>query len=307
MSFFEESSKFSRLMASDVFVVSAELTPPRHYDLTDFMRKAEIISQYVDYVQLNDHLLSKARINNIIPGQQCKLADIEVVLQFALRHKNRIALQGDLLAMAASGLKNLIVLGGHPCSIGAEPEAIDVLDLNAIEALEKINRLTNEGQLFNGEVISPPPTFNIGTIEFPCGGSDLSAGMDRLERKIDAGAKFVQIQAIFELAPLNCWMEAVEKRDLHKRAKFLGAIFPFENLNRLQSLSQIPGLNIPESLFKRIKSNGSRIESLSVMKELVNGIRSIKSISGIHIRSIGVEEWVPEVVDFCSLKEDMIY
>ncbi|WP_109832724.1 methylenetetrahydrofolate reductase [Reichenbachiella versicolor] len=295
------------LLDCDEYFVSAELTPPRHYDLADFMRKAEIIHEYVDVVQINDHLLSKARINNIIPGQQCHLSEMEVVLQFSLIHKNKIAIQGDLLAMAASGLENLIILGGYPCAIGSDPDATEVHDLDAIEAIKKIKNLTDSGEMFNGEIISPPPTFNIGAIDFACHGPHLSKGVDRLERKIDAGVDFIQLQAIFELESVNEWMNEVVRRGLEKRVKFIGAIFPFENAERLHALTQIPGLDIPQDLITRLEKNNCQKESLRITKELVAGVRQIEPISGLHIRSIGAEEWVPKIIEHCGLRGEVVY
>jgi len=303
----EENMSFADLLKNKEFIVSAELTPPRHYILSDFMRKAEIVDEYVDVIQLNDHLLSKARINNIIPGQQCKLANMEVILQFALIHKNRIAIQGDLLAMAASDLQNLIVLGGYPCSIGSDPNAHDVLDLNAIQAIQKIKNLTENGELFNGEVLSPPPEFIVGTIDFPCEKSNVIKGVDRLEKKIEAGADFVQIQAIFELGRLECWMAEVVKRNLHKQVRFLGAVFPFDSAERLHALREIPGLDVPEKLVRYMEKNNSSIASSKITLDLVEGMKNIDAISGIHIRSIGAEEWVPKIVEASGLGGELVY
>ncbi|MEM0939187.1 MAG: methylenetetrahydrofolate reductase [Bacteroidota bacterium] len=307
MSFFQKHSRFKELLESDEYFLSAELTPPRHYDLSSFMRKAEIINEYVDVIQINDHLLSKARINNIIPGQQCRMSQMEVVLQFSLIHKNKIAIQGDLLAMAASGLENLIVLGGYPCSMGSDPDATEVYDLDAITAIQKIYKMVDSGEMFNGEIISPPPTFHIGAIDFACHGQYLLSGVDRLERKIDAGATFIQLQAVFELASVNEWMNEVVRRGLDKRAKFIGAIFPFADVERLHVLTQIPGLYIPERLIRRMANNNSMAESLRITQELVSGIKAIEPFSGLHIRSIGAEEWVPKIIERCGLRNEVVY
>lgn len=298
---------FGQLLDSDQFILSAELTPPRHYDLTDFMRKAEIVSEYVDIVQINDHLLSTARLTNLVVGQQCKLAGMEPVLQFTLRHKNRIALQGDLLGYAASGLQNIIVVGGYPCSIGAEPMAKDASDLGTVEAVQKIVALTREGKLFNDEVISPPPIFRIGVVDFPCSPENMGKSFDRLEKKIEAGAEFVQVQAVFELEPMERWMKEVVRRKLHLKARFIGAVFPFCGLERLHVLKEIPGLDIPPPLMRRIEKNNSERESLTVTIELIKDIKKMEGISGIHIRSIGAEDWVPRIVEASGLGGGVIY
>jgi methylenetetrahydrofolate reductase (NADPH) len=298
---------FADLLDSDQFIISAELTPPRHYDLTDFMRKAEIVNEYVHVLQINDHLLSHARLTNLVVGQQCKLAGMETVMQFTLRHKNRIALQGDLLGYAALGLRNIIVLGGYPCSLGNDPKAKDASDIGSVEAIRKISEMTREGKLFNGDIISPPPVFKIGVIDFPCTPDRMEKSFDRLEKKIEAGADFVQVQAVFETAPMHRWMEEVVRRKLHLKVRFIGAVFPFTGLERLHVLGEIPGLEIPESLLQRIQQKNNESESLAVTLELIAAIRQMEGISGIHIRSIGVEDWVPRIIEASGLGGDVIY
>lgn len=298
---------FGELLKTGRFILSAELTPPRHYDLTDFMNKAEIVQEYVDVVQINDHLLSKARLTNLVAGQQCKMAGIEPVLQFALRHKNRIAIQGDLLGMAASGLENIIVLGGYPCSIGSDADAVDVMDLDSIEAVHKIAKLTQAGELFNGEVIYPAPLFNIGVVEFPCSRAFLDENLDRLEQKIGAGASFVQVQAVFETKPMRAWMNKVVERGLHRKARFFGAVFPFSGLERLNALTEIPGLEIPDEVIRRIQQNDTQEESLEVTLELIKEISGVEGISGLHIRSIGAEAWVPRIIEASGMGGKLLY
>ncbi len=300
-------TSFGELLHSDKFIISAELTPPRHYDLTDFMRKAEIVNEYVDVVQINDHLLSTARLTNLVVGQQCKLANIEPVLQFSLRHKNRIALQGDLLGYAACGLNNIIVVGGYPCSIGSDPAARDASDMGTVEAIQKISDMTRKGVLFNGDSLFPPPVFKIGVIDFPCTPEKMEKSFERLEYKIDAGAEFVQVQAVFEIEPMTRWMEEVVRRGLHKKVRFIGAVFPFTGLERLHILKEIPGLSIPEKLLRRIERNDNETESLAVTLELIEAVKSMEGITGIHIRSIGAEDWVPRIIEASGLGGELIY
>ncbi len=298
---------FSDLLASDKFIVSAELTPPRHHDLTGFMEKAEIVNEYVDVVQLNDNLLSRARMNNMVAGFRCKEAGMEPILQFTLRHRNRIALQADLLGFAHLGLENVIILGGYPCAIGTDPTAKDATDLGSVEAIERITAMTREGIMFNGDKISPAPKFTVGTIDFPCSPDKMEESFERLELKIAGGAKYIQVQAIFELGPMEAWMNEVVRRGLHKKARFLGAIFPFSGAERLHVLREIPGLTIPDHLLKRVESSNSERESLAITLELIDGIRSMPGISGLHIRSIGAEDWVPRVITAAGLGGELVY
>lgn len=298
------SSKLQTLLNSGKFVVSAELTPPRHYNIDPFIDKAEKVASYVDVVQVNDNVLSQARLSNIVAAHFINQVGIEPVVQLTLRHKNRIALQSDLLGLAALGIRNVIVLGGYPCSIGTDPDANDLTDISSGKAITAIHNMTMYGQMFNGDVIAPPPDFYVGTIAFPVSSPiDLYESMKQLEAKISSGARYIQLQATFDLAPIQQWMEEVRARGLHKQVHFIAAIFPFSSLKGLQFLQKIPGLNIPNELVDRIRGSNSRSESLKVTLELIQGIRDIEGISGIHMRSIRSGECIPQIVDAAGLQK----
>lgn len=176
----------------------------------------------------------------------------------------------------------MIVLGGYPCSIGTDPDAKDATDISSMEAISAIDNLTTKGEMFNGDPLSPAPNFYVGTIDFPCASpADLDNSMERLTAKIDSGARYIQVQAIFDLAPMERWMAEVRARGLHKRAHFIAAIFPFSGAQRLEFLQKIPGLSIPDHLLERIRSKDGEQESLKSTLELIEGIRAIKGIKGL--------------------------
>jgi methylenetetrahydrofolate reductase (NADPH) len=297
------ATRMERLLEEGRFLVSAELTPPRHYDLGKLLGHAEAFAGCVDVAQINDHLLSQARCATLVVGHRVKELGLEPVLQFGLRHRNKIAIQGDLLGMAALGLQNVILLGGYPCSIGSDPDAKEVSDVDAIAAIRLTRRMSVEGKLFNGDSLSPPPHFHLGTIDFPCGEDALAGSMERLAAKIDAGATFIQVQAVFELAPMQRWMAAVRDRGLHKRARFIAAIFPFIGVDRLSFLKKIPGLVVPDPLIDRVRRSGdAERESYEITLELIRGLVEIPGLSGLHMRSIGAEDWVPRLVEDAALR-----
>jgi methylenetetrahydrofolate reductase (NADPH) len=298
------TTRMQRLLDEGRFLVSAELTPPRHYDLSKLLEHARAMADSVDVVQINDHLLSQARCSNLVVGHYVKELGLEPVLQFSLRHKNKIAVQGDLLGIAALGLGNVILLGGYPCSIGSDPDAHEVSDIDSLAAISLTRRLTTEGRLFNGDLVSPPPVFHLGTIDFPCPDHAIAASMDRLEAKIEAGASFIQVQAVFDLEPMKRWMAAVRERGLDERAHFIAAVFPFAGVARLSFLQKIPGLVVPNHLIERVRSSGdAEAESYAITLELIQGLRQIRGLHGIHMRSIGAEDWVPRLVQAAGLRD----
>lgn len=297
------TTRMEQALAEGRFLISAELTPPRHFDLSKMLEHARNIAPHVDVAQLNDHLLSQARCSNIIAGLRVLEQGLEPVLQFPLRHKNRIEIQGNLLAMAAVGLKNLIYLGGYPCAIGTDPESKEVSDLDVTTVIASTRRLSQEGRLFNGEVISPGPHYHVGTIDFPVPESAIEGSMQRLAAKIDAGARFIQVQAVFELASMRRWMAAVRERGLDRRAHFVAAVFPFAGVDRLNFLKKVPGLAVPEDLIERVRQSGdAERASYQITLELIQGLLDIPGLHGLHMRAISAEDWVPRLVEDARLR-----
>jgi methylenetetrahydrofolate reductase (NADPH) len=243
-------------------------------------------------------------LSNVVAAHFIRQAGLEPVVQLTLRHKNRIALQSDLLGLAALGIRNVMVLGGYPCSIGTDPDAKEANDMSSVEAIAAIHNMTTDGRMFNGDVITPAPDFYVGTIAFP-GDSpvDLEESMAQLEAKIYSGARYIQLQATFDLAPMQRWMEEVVDRGLHKRAHFIAAIFPFSSLKGIEFLQKIPGLSIPNEVFDRLSGRNSRSESLRITLDLIHGIRAIEGIRGLHMRSIRSGDCIPSIVESAGLRQ----
>jgi methylenetetrahydrofolate reductase (NADPH) len=284
------------------FLLSAELTPPRGSDLSVMLKHAAALKNHVHVVQLNDQLLAHARCSTLVAAAMVKDLGLEPVLQFSLRHRNRIAIQSDLLGIAALGLRNVIVLSGYPIKIGSDPQAVDATDLPLIESIRAIAGLSHPGVFFNGDKLPAPLPLHVGTIEIPCmTPEEIPASLDKLSAKIEAGARYIQVQAIFDLEPMRAWMSAITERGLHKKAHFIAAVFPFSGSERLRFLQKVPGLCIPEHVIARVASQDGDKESLAITLELIEGIRAMPGIAGLHLRCIGAEDWVPRILSGARL------
>ncbi|GAB4515415.1 MAG: methylenetetrahydrofolate reductase [Haliangiales bacterium] len=298
----EPRKRLQNTLESDSFLLSAELTPPRGIDLSEMLGHARAVAPYVDVVQINDSLLARARCSTLVAAMKVDELGVEPVLQFSLRHRNRIQVQNDLLGIAAVGLRNLIVLGGYPIHIGSDPEALDATDIRGPDAIRAVSRFATEGRMFNGDSLDARPDLFIGSIEIPCMEErDIPASIDKLTARIDAGARFIQVQAIFDMEPMRAWMAAVRDAGLHERAHFIAAVFPFSGAERLRFLQKVPGLCIPEHVFRRIERERDGSESLRYTVELIDGIRAIPGIKGLHLRSISAESWVPRILSEAGL------
>jgi methylenetetrahydrofolate reductase (NADPH) len=298
------SCRLQTLLAAGHFVLSAELTPPRHHNMRPLMAIANRLKADVDVIQINDNALAQARLSNLVAAQFIWHAGIEPIVQMTLRHRNRIALQSDLLGLAALGIRNLIVVGGHPCSIGSDPQAQDAQDMSTKEAIAAINNLTMSGRMFNGDKVMLNPDFFLGTVAFTgVQPKDLAASMDHLEAKIDCGAKFVQLQATFDLESLQRWMAEAVRRDLHRKAYFLAAMYPFKSAKELNLLSKLPGLDIPDWLFTKVSQHKSA--SFQFNLQLMAEIQAIEGIKGVHFRSVHGRNCIVQLAKSARLQDSI--
>lgn len=290
------------LLTAGHFVLSAELTPPRHHNMRPIMAIAHRLRDEVDVMQISDNALAQARLSNLIAAQFIWHAGIEPIVQMTLRHRNRIALQSDLLGLAALGIRNLVVVGGYPCSVGTDPEARDAQDISTIEAIAAINNMTTRGEMFNGDKVLSSPDFFVGTIaSTEVEPKAIMASLDQLEAKIECGAKFVQLQATFDLESLQRWMGEAVRRGLHRKAHFLAAIYPFKSMSELNLLSKLPGSNVPDWLFTKISQG--RSASFQFNLELIEGIQSTEGIKGLHFRSVHSRNCIGQLVESSRLRD----
>jgi methylenetetrahydrofolate reductase (NADPH) len=298
------SCRLQTLLAAGHFVLSAELTPPRHHNLRSLMKTAYKLQAHMDVIQINDNALAQARLSNLVAAQFVWHAGIEPIVQMTLRHRNRIALQSDLLGLAALGIRNLIIVGGYPCSMGSDPQAQDAQDMSTLEAIAAIDNLTKRGCMFNGEKITFTPDFFMGTVAFTeVEPEDIGASLDNLSSKIDCGAKFVQLQATFDLESLQRWMAEAVKRGLHRKAYFISAVYPFKSAQELNLLHKLAGLKVPDWLLIQVSQNKSA--SFEFNLEQIIKIRAIEGIRGLHFRSVHAGNCIAQLVATAKLRESI--
>jgi methylenetetrahydrofolate reductase (NADPH) len=224
---------------------------------------------------------------------------IEPVVQMTLRDRNRIALQSDLLGAYALGVRNILCLSGDHPKFGNHQDAKPVGDLGIFDFIRKL-RLMGEGSFFNGTAFASRgdcPRFFVGAVTNPFAGENVSINVDRLERKVEAGAEFIQTQPIFEWEPMAAWMEEVTKRNLHKRTALLLGAMPVQSLNMWYHLSsKVPGIRIPQSILSRVENAADgREEGIKICSEVVEAVRNTEGAVGVHLMSVQWEEGLLEV------------
>jgi 5,10-methylenetetrahydrofolate reductase len=202
------NSSLAAKIAAKQFVVTGELTPPKGIDLTRLFATAELLRNSVDALNVTESPRARMTMDPRAVGKLLQDRGIEVIVQVTSRDRNRIAVQSDLLGAAALGLRNFVFMGGDSPAGGDHPEAKPVFDLTASGLLAAAEALRN-GRDYAGNPLTGTPDLVLGATCNP-GAPRFEAEVENTRRKIDAGAKLLQTQAVYHVDQLSRFMDAVK-------------------------------------------------------------------------------------------------
>jgi len=262
---------------------------------------AKKIAGYIDAANVTDCQTAIVRMSSTAASCLIMQEGIEPVLQMTCRDRNRIAIQSDLLGASALGIKNLLILSGDHQSFGNHPQSKNVFDLDSIQLIKAMHEHMEKGVFINGRVSKAPARFFIGSTANPFADPE-ELQLLRLEKKINAGARFIQTQAIYNIERFKRWMCEVRNRGLHEKAYILAGIVVNKSQKSIEMTAIVPGMDIPVSLIERMQNaEDKKAECVNIALDLIKEIRQIEGLSGLHIMAIGWEEIVPEIVERAGL------
>jgi methylenetetrahydrofolate reductase (NADPH) len=298
----KSGGKLERVLSSGQFAVTAEAGPPRGSQGTVMLEKGGLLRDACDAVNVTDNQIAMVRMSSFAGCVLLKQAGAEPVLQLTLRDRNRLALQADVLGAAALGIHNVLCLAGDHQHLGNHPSALGVYDIDPIHLVQAIKNLRDERRLMNGQSITGEVAMYIGAVANPTVEA-AGLGLLGLRKKIAAGADFIQTQAVFDLAGFRAWMEQVREQGLDDRVHILPSILPIKSLEMAKRMrAGIPGLRIPEDLVLRMEKAPDASEvGLRFSVELIEQLRTIPGVHGVHIMAIAWEEAVPRIVQEAGL------
>jgi methylenetetrahydrofolate reductase (NADPH) len=224
-------------------------------------------------------------------------------MQITCRDRNRIALQSDVLGAAANGVKNILFLTGDHQSFGNHPDAKGVYDLDSIQLIQIVKNMRDNGIFQSGDkILASNPGVFIGAAANPFA-DPFELRVDRLEKKIEAGADFIQTQSVFNLDKFNVWMDEVCSRGLEKKIHIIAGITPLKSLKMTERMKfHVPGVDIPDDVYQRIKKTSDpKTEGYNLALELINEIKKIKGVHGLHITALFWEDIIPQLVEKSGL------
>lgn len=223
---------------------------------------------------------------------------LEPVLQVVTRDRNRIALQSDLLGAASLGIKNVLCLSGYHQSLIGCPEAKNVFDIDSTQLIVLATRMCEQGRLADGTTIDGPFSMLVGAVMNPFL-KPLELNLIRLHHKIEAGARFIQTHAVFDLEGFSRWLEAVRREGLTRKAAILASVLPLETAMEAQNLRVThPDFYVPEEVIAGLPASGSgsRGPGWAICVETIKKLKAMEGVRGVHILSGGKEAVVPALL-----------
>ncbi len=300
----EPVSELERRLKAGQFVVTGEVAPPMTVATKKLVQNIELIKPYVAAVNFTDSPSATPRMSSWACSAMAIQAGAEPVMQIAARDRTRTGLQAEVLGAAALGVRNILCLSGDSMRMAPEPRGrMDIVDIDSIQMLWILRRMRDEGRYLDGREIKFPPKYFLGAAAAPFA-SDPRFQAIREHKKVNAGAQFFQTNLVYDIGGLETWLNAIARRDILDKVYILVGITPLKSLKIAQYMhNEVPGVFIPEKLLKRMEAagDGAAEEGVQIALELIEQVKGLQGIHGIHLMAVGWEEIVPRIVTEAGL------
>ena len=229
-------------------------------------------------------------------------------MQMVCRHRNRIAIQSDILGAVALGIGNILCLSGDHQKFGNHPTAKNVFDIDSIQLIQTLKNMRDEKKFLCGEDISGEVPLFIGAAENPYA-DPFEFRVVRLAKKVKAGADFIQTQAVYDVAKFARWMEMVTDRGLDKEVHILAGLIPIRSVGMARYMRDyVSGVSVPDEILTRMEqAKNAKEEGARIILEIIEQLKEIPGVHGVHIMAVGWEDIVPEIEKGLDYYLDLYY
>ena len=297
-------SHLASILASGHFAVAAELSPPKGVNLDSIARDAKTLKGYADAVNVTDNQAASVRMASLPVCALLLQHSVEPVGQMTCRDRNRLAIQADLLGAAAWGIRNMLCLSGDHPRWGDHPQARPVYDLDSNHLIRMARNMVEQSCFDNGRKVNPPPQFFIGAVENPFA-LPYEYRPYRLAKKIAAGARFIQTQLIYNVARFREFMQHTVDLGLDQQAYILAGVGPLKSAEQARYMAtQVAGMDVPQAVVDRMAKTPKAAqpkEGIHICIEIIEQVRQLAGVSGVHIMAVHWAEAVPEIVTRAGL------
>ena len=299
------NGRLERILRRGEFAVTAELNPPDSADPTEVFDRAAVFDGWVDGINATDGSGANCHMSSVGVCGLLTHVGYAPVMQISCRDHNRIAIQGNVLGAAAMGVSNLLCLSGDGVQNGDQPEAKPVFDLDSISLLNMVRTMRDESRFLSGRKITSPPRIFLGAAINPFA-PPRDFRPQRLAKKIEAGAQFVQSQYCFDVPMLENYMARVRDLGLDKKCFILIGVGPLASAKAARWMrSHVPGVHIPDSIIERLEgAENQREEGAEICIDMIQQISEIEGVAGVHMMAYRQEEQVADIVHRSNILKD---
>lgn len=296
-------TKLAQLLGAGRFVVSAEMRPPRSVKFTRFLQNAEYLRDVgVDTINITDNAMAHVRMSNVAAARLIQQhVGIETIIHFTPRDRNLMAVQSDLVGAHATDQRNILAVTGDPPTHGDFPNATGIWDVDSIGLIAILSNL-NQGLDGRGRKLGTPGSFFIGCAATPPA-TDIELDLERLHRKIEAGANFIMTQPVYDPETLINYFERYKQAYGPVSVPILVGLQPLHSYQQAEKFhNEVPGIVIPEVVRKRLRKAGDQAgaESLEIIKELFDAI--LPYVQGAYLMPLDRYSLVGELLPYIREK-----
>ena len=284
--------------------MTSECGPPRGSDPAAMTKKAQIIKDYVDAINITDNQTSVTRLCSLASCIHLKMMGLDPVLQMVVRDRNRIALQSDILGAASFDINNILCLSGDHQTFGDNPKGQNVFDIDSMQLIQTVRRMSDEGKFLGGDEIKRPPKMFVGAAANPFA--------DPFEIRVPPSCQEDRCRGGVHSDPMH--LQPRQIRTLDETGRRSGS--PGQGLHPCRShpsksagmakymKNRVPGMDVPDDVVKRMsgvpKENQAE-EGIKICIESIQRLKEVEGVRGFHIMAIEWEEKVPEIVEKSGL------
>jgi len=300
----KSGSNLERVLRAGEFAFTGELGPPRGANAGKIREKAKHLKQCVDAVNITDNQTAVVRMSSwgasIIAIQE----GLEPNYQMVCRDRNRLAMQSDILAAYANGIRNILCLSGDHQDFGDHPDALGVFDIDSMQLIHMVRTMRDEGTFAGGASIDEPPRMFIGAAANPFV-DPFEFNVRRLAKKIRAGADFIQTQCIYNMTKFREFVRNALDMGLLENSYLLAGVTPLKSVGMAKYMqNKVPGMEVPEDIVRRlagVPKERQADEGIRIACEQIAVLKEMKGIAGVHLMAIEWEHRVPEIAERAEL------
>jgi len=283
------------------FVYTGEAEPHKTTDISELIEAFKVLKGYVVAINVTDNPTAYAYMSSLVASYLIQReTGIETIYQLTCRDRNRLAITADLLGAYALGIRNVLALTGDHPSVGDNPQAKPVFDLDSSTLVYLIRRMVDEGVDLAGNEIEHPPKFHVGIAANP-NAEPLEPELLKIERKVEIGVDFIQTQCVYDIEVAKAFLKEADRWGV----PVLIGITPFKSVGMMKyMIKYVPGIKVPEELQERIiraKERGGKQavyeENVEIFTDMIKELKRTTRLAGCHMMAVGFEWVVPKIIE----------